>query len=47
MLTITRLTAQGTNRDGANILAYLKATEYYRDKDGNVQSASQWVGNGA
>ncbi|QWT20783.1 relaxase domain-containing protein [Bacillus sp. NP157] len=45
MLTLTRLTKGG--KKGGNVVAYLQATEYYRDKDDAVQSASSWEGQGA
>lgn len=45
MLTVTRLTKGG--KKGGNVVAYLQATEYYRDKDDAVQSASSWEGLGA
>ena len=45
MLSLTRLTNGG--KRGGNVVAYLQATEYYRDKDGAVQSSSAWVGKGA
>jgi len=48
MLTITALTAQGTSsKSGADIIAYLKSTEYMRDKDGQTVAASSWWGRGA
>jgi len=48
MLTITALTARGTSsKSGADIIAYLKATEYMRDKDGHTVAASSWWGRGA
>jgi len=48
MLTITALTARGTSsKSGADIIAYLKATEYLRDKDGQTVAASSWWGRGA
>ena len=48
MLTITALTAQGTSsKSGADIIAYLKTTEYMRDKDGQSIAASAWWGRGA
>lgn len=48
MLTITALTAQGTSsKSGADVVAYLKATEYMRDKDGQTVAASSWWGRGA
>lgn len=45
MLTLTRLTKGG--KKGGNVVAYLQATEYYRDKDDAVQSASSWECLGA
>lgn len=47
MLTITRLTDEGKNKDGARVFEYLKATEYYIGKDGETISSSQWLGGGA
>lgn len=48
MLTITALSAHGSSsKNGAPVLAYLKATEYYRDKEGNSVSSSRWLGKGA
>jgi conjugative relaxase-like TrwC/TraI family protein len=48
MLTITALTARGTSsKSGADIIAYLKSTEYMRDKDGQTIAASAWWGRGA
>lgn len=48
MLTITALTAQGTSsKSGADVIAYLKATEYMRDKQGHTVAASSWWGRGA
>jgi len=48
MLKITALTAKGTSsKSGADVVAYLKATEYLRDKDGHTVAASAWWGRGA
>lgn len=47
MLNITPLTSQGKNGEGADILAYLKATEYYIGDDGQSKSMSSWWGGGA
>lgn len=48
MLTITALTARGTSsKSGADIIAYLKSTEYLIDKEGQTISASTWWGRGA
>ncbi|MGY6517225.1 MAG: MobF family relaxase [Lysobacteraceae bacterium] len=47
MLTTTRLTPQGKASTGADVLAYLKATEYYIGADGKERSSSEWVGKGA
>lgn len=47
MLTTTPLNCMGKSRSGAAIIEYLQKTEYYRDKDGHVQSASTWLGRGA
>ena len=48
MLNITALTARGTSsKSGADIIAYLKSTEYMRDKDGQTIAASSWWGRGA
>jgi conjugative relaxase-like TrwC/TraI family protein len=48
MLSITALTAQGTSsKSGADIIAYLKSTEYMRDKQGHTVAASEWWGRGA
>lgn len=45
MLTLTRLTKGG--KKGSSIISYLQSTEYYRDKNDQVQSASSWEGLGA
>ena len=45
MLTITPLSNQGSARNGAAVLDYLRATEYY--KDGDSLSSSRWLGKGA
>jgi conjugative relaxase-like TrwC/TraI family protein len=48
VLTITALTARGTSsKSGADIIAYLKSTEYLIDKEGQTVSASTWWGRGA
>lgn len=48
MLTITALNAHGKGGKGAApVLAYLKATEYYRDADDQAVSSSRWWGKGA
>lgn len=48
MLTITALTARGTSsKSGADIIAYLKSSEYLRDKDCQTIAASAWWGRGA
>jgi conjugative relaxase-like TrwC/TraI family protein len=47
MLRSTLLNGRGESvRTGANVLAYAMSTEYYRDREGNALSASQWIGNG-
>jgi conjugative relaxase-like TrwC/TraI family protein len=48
MLRTTLLNGRGEDvRTGANVLEYLKATEYYLGKDGQAISSSQWLGAGA
>ncbi len=48
MLNITKITPRGkAANSGAAMLEYLKATEYYRDKDGADRSSSIWFGAGA
>lgn len=48
MLRSTLLNGRGQDaRSGAAVLEYLKATEYYLDRDGNALSSSQWLGEGA
>ncbi|MGN6113870.1 MAG: MobF family relaxase [Luteimonas sp.] len=48
MLRTTLLNGRGEDvRTGANVLEYLKATEYYLGKDGEALSSSQWLGMGA
>jgi conjugative relaxase-like TrwC/TraI family protein len=48
MLRTTKLDGQGRDiKTGAPVLEYLKATEYYLDRDGNALSSSQWLGGGA
>lgn len=48
MLRTTKLDGQGRDiNNGAPVLEYLKATEYYLDRDGNALSSSQWLGGGA
>lgn len=47
MLNITTLNAQGVSGDGFAVLAYLKATEYYVDKEGQSVASSVWMGQGA
>lgn len=48
MIRSTLLNGRGESvRTGANVLEYLKATEYYLGKDGKAKSSSQWLGAGA
>lgn len=46
MLTMTRITPSADKADGSDMLAYLKATEYYLGKDGEAKDASAWIGAG-
>ena len=47
MLKVTQIRGNGRTRDGADMLNYLKATEYYKDAEGQSQEASQYQGKGA
>lgn len=48
MLRSTLINGRGQDaRSGAAVLEYLKATEYYLDREGNALSSSQWLGQGA
>lgn len=47
MLSTKRLTPEGKSSTGADVLNYLKATEYYIGADGIERSSSEWVGKGA
>ena len=46
MLNITPLRNTGADGGGGGVPAYLKATEYYLDKNGIEQSSSAWYGKG-
>ena len=46
MLTMTRITPNADAANGSDMLAYLKATEYYLGKDGEAKDASAWIGAG-
>lgn len=48
MMSLHTLTHTGrSSKNGAAVLEYLKATEYYRDANGSELSSSRWWGKGA
>lgn len=47
MISIQRLSAQGKNSKGDNVVDYLMATEYYLDKDGSQREMMRWSGKAA
>lgn len=47
MLGLTAINARGRNKKGHSVFEYLKATEYYKSKDGHTIDLSRWTGKGA
>ncbi|HGL6715943.1 relaxase domain-containing protein [Burkholderia contaminans] len=46
MVKSTPLNSKGYGKKGANILQYLKNTEYYQGSDGKMQNPTRWIGDG-
>ncbi len=46
MVKNTPLNSKGYGKRGANILEYLKNTEYYQNKNGDMESPTRWIGGG-
>ncbi|MFM0594029.1 MobF family relaxase [Paraburkholderia dilworthii] len=46
MVKDTPLNSKGYGKKGANILEYLKNTEYYLNKDGEMEAPTRWIGGG-
>ncbi|OLL33557.1 hypothetical protein BTH42_00755 [Burkholderia sp. SRS-W-2-2016] len=46
MVKSTPLNFKGYGKKGANILQYLKNTEYYQNKNGDMEAPTRWIGGG-
>ncbi|WP_205183032.1 MobF family relaxase [Burkholderia sp. LMG 13014] len=46
MVKSTPLNSKGYGKKGANILQYLKNTEYYQNKNGDMEAPTRWIGGG-
>ncbi|MBF3830800.1 MobF family relaxase [Burkholderia pseudomallei] len=46
MVKSTPLNSKGYGKKGANILQYLKNTEYYQGSDGEMRNPTRWIGGG-